>query len=153
MSELQQITQYLQSIGPENDNIAGVLQTADNEWQVIFDEHMQVQMTFHEASRKLLLSIDLGTPPVDRRLQVLETLLSCNLLTHENGGVRMAMAGPVGDALMVVDLDFNELNESLLSTVLDNFSTLGYSWKAFVQTQTLVEETATPVFSMFTQMA
>ena len=153
MDDLQQITQYLQAIGPENDDISGILQTADSEWQVVFDEHMQVQLTYHAATRKLLLSIELGMPPSARRLEVLETLLSCNLLSHENGGVRMALIGPEGEATQLIDLEFGELNAALLSTVLRNFSTLAYSWKMFVQSAAAVSTGTQPSMAMMSERA
>lgn len=140
MDDIQQIQQWLQDLGPQTEQIQAIARTGAQDWQIVFEENRHVQLSYDAQLRKLGCMQVLGKPAAARRVEVLETLLSYNLLSKDTGGVVMAMSGPQGDVLQLIELEFHELNPELLKTVLLNFSALGFTWQAYVQTEAKTQE-------------
>lgn len=132
MTTLEQVQRLIDELGPAHGDIAAVVQNGEAEWAVVFDENEILSLEYDAEQSKLSLSISLGAPAVEKRLEVYQTLLCYSFLRQETGGVAMALAGPEGEAFQMFDLNAHDLSLDRLSTVVDGFMEKARVWRAYV---------------------
>lgn len=132
MANLEQIQMLMAELGPSSDGIAAVLQNEDDQWSIVVDETTMVTVDYDAEEDKLLLSIDLGLPAQESRLEVYETLLSYSLLWRDHGGVHAALGGPGGPLYLLYEFGGKELSLIELIRVLDNFVEAALVWRDYV---------------------
>ncbi|MCA0325696.1 MAG: type III secretion system chaperone [Proteobacteria bacterium] len=82
----------------------------EDHWVMALDDgsHVQAQLSNSTAGGpSVVLQAELGRPHERRRLEMAEALLSFNLLWADTGGMRAAMAGSDGQALLLLDLSLD----------------------------------------------
>jgi hypothetical protein len=120
MADARQIASIIKAIGPNNLDIADVVEIGENEYVVHYDD-LDVTLEFEAETDRLVFSAELGAAPADKRLEVYTTLLNYSLLWRDTGGVHMALTAD-GTAVQMVTLFGSELSTDLVNTVLRNFA-------------------------------
>jgi hypothetical protein len=135
MADAQSVQQLISEVGPLDDAILEVVQTGDDSFALRY-EHVDVELEIDAEGGRLMLSTEIGEPPLAQRLSIYQSLLTYSLLWRETGGVHMALAGPQGAVIQMTDLTFTELTPTLLATVAANLASRTLTWRAFFASDT-----------------
>lgn len=129
MATLEYVQRLMTELGPLVDQIGLIQQSGDDLWLVVFDEQTAVQIECDETGNKLVFSMIVGPVEGDNRQEIYESLLSYNLLYHDTAGMRLALEGPQGNVVLLVDLCHLDLQVSTLAAFLEVFVTTGLGWR------------------------
>lgn len=131
-SNLERIQIMMEEIGPSMPDIEAVIQSEEKNWAIQFEDQSIVMLEWTDRPDRVVLSAMLGTPSEKMQLSVYETLLCYNLLWKDTGGVKMALAGPGGELILLYELHASELTLNELQTVLSNFTSIAQVWSVYV---------------------
>jgi len=128
MTSVEQIRNLFEDVGPELD-VQGVLQTEDDQWALVYDDQIVVEIS-HEVDRKCLtLGAELGEPAEEDLLETYRSLLAYSALGDRTGGIRIALEAPYGSVVQLLDLFTEDLDLVTLISVLDNFVEKVRTWR------------------------
>jgi len=128
MTSVEQIQNLFEEVGPELD-VQGVLESADDQWALIYDDQIVVEIS-HEAERKCLtLGAELGEPAEENLVETYRSLLAYSALGDRTGGIRIALEAPYGSVVQLLDLFTEDLDQVTLIGVLDNFVDKARAWR------------------------
>jgi len=127
---LEQIQEFLEQLGPACDDVASIAQIGDRTWAVAYDENTIVALEFIPNRSVIVLTLDLGKPADDRRIEVYGAMLNFNALWRETGGVKTAMID--GELFQHYDLAVADLTLGDLRNVLGNFVEKARVFRRFV---------------------
>lgn len=128
------LDRLISEAGSHEEGILAAIRTADGAYAIRFKD-ADVVAEWDEARQRLVLSSEIGTPPSARATHIYETLLSYNLLWRETGGVRMALTGPKGVALQLVELAGPEIEGRTVALVAANLAERTIIWRAFFESE------------------
>ncbi len=131
-TNLERMQIMMEEIGPSMPEIEAVIQSEEKNWAIQFDDQAIVMLEWAEKPDRLVLSAMLGSPTERMQLSVYETLLCYNLLWKDTGGVKMALAGPGGELILLYELHAADLNVGDLQTVVANFRSIAEVWSVYV---------------------
>jgi hypothetical protein len=131
-TNLERMQIMMEEIGPAMPEIDAVIQSEEENWAIQFEDQTIVTLEWAKNPDRVVLSSMLGIPSESMQLSVYETLLCYNLLWKDTGGVKMALAGPNGELVLLYDLYMNDLMLNELQTVLSNFVSIGQVWSVYV---------------------
>lgn len=134
MSELERVKEIITEMARHDEEIAVILQKADNVWEVGYED-VAIELELHEGSGRLVMTADLGVPPAERRLAVFEALLSYAMLWRDTGFVRAAAAGGDGSPSLIADVGVADLRAPVLTDILANFAGKSRVWREYVTSQ------------------
>jgi hypothetical protein len=122
----------MEEIGPAMAEIEAVIQSDDKKWAIQFEDQSIIMLEWTERPDRIVLSSMLGIPSETMQLSVYEALLCYNLLWKDTGGVKMALAGPGGDLMLLYELYVDQLMLNDLQIVISNFSSISQVWSVYV---------------------
>lgn len=131
-TNLERMQIMMEEIGPAMPEIDAVIQSEEENWAIQFEDQTIVTIEWAKNPDRVVLSTILGIPSESMQLSVYETLLCYNLLWKDTGGVKMALAGPNGELMLLYDLYMSELMLSDMQIVLSNFVSIGQVWSVYV---------------------
>lgn len=131
-TNLERVQIMMEEIGPSMPEIEAVIQSEEKNWAIQFDDQSIVMLEWAEKPDRIVLSSMLGAPVEDMQLSVYETLLCYNLLWKDTGGVKMALAGPGGELILLYELHASELMLNDMQTILSNFVSIAQVWSVYV---------------------
>jgi hypothetical protein len=140
MNSLEALQSLMKLLGPQTPGIDAVVQNEDRTWALQFDDASVVFLEWDEQPPRLVISAELGKIEEGRQLDVMRMLLSYNLLWRDTGGVKFAMGGPDGGAMLLYEWHSGEAVLSELQTVLQNFRDIAGAWRRYVESGGAVEE-------------
>lgn len=131
-TNLERMQIMMEEIGPIMPEIEAVIQSEEKNWAIQFDDQSIVMLEWTEKPDRIVLSSMLGMPAEKMQLSIYETLLCYNLLWKDTGGVKMALAGPGGELILLYELHASELSVNELQVVISNFSSIAQVWSVYV---------------------
>jgi hypothetical protein len=131
----EQILRMMEEIGPATSEIDAVVQEDETTWALGFSDEFDVIIEWADEPSRLILTAGIGHPVADRQTEVYRTLLSYNLLWQDTGGVTTGLATEEDEAILVYELNAEQLSMSQLRTVLLNFTALARDWHEYVTSQ------------------
>lgn len=131
-TNLERIQIMMEEIGPSMPEIEAVIQSEEKNWAIQFDDQSIVMLEWAEKPDRIVLSAMLGIPSESMQLSVYETLLCYNLLWKDTGGVKMALAGPGGELILLYELHAADLVLNDLQIILSNFVSIAQVWSVYV---------------------
>jgi hypothetical protein len=137
---LNAIQQLMQELGPQTSTVDAVVQHGEKTWAVQLDDDSIVLMEWGGEPERLVLSTDLGVPLEERRLDAYQLLLCYNLLWRESGGLKTALGGPEGSAMLLYEWSGEQATLMEMQTVLHNFSRVGAMWRSYIANGVGIEE-------------
>lgn len=132
MAPLEQIQLLIAELGPATEEVAEIQQHGDSSWEVFFDEETAVGIDVMEGQNKLMLSIDLGSPPDDCKITTFQCLLVYNYAWESTGGVKMGLEAPDGAIQMMFEINSADLDLMTLQNVLVQFSEKARVWRGLI---------------------
>lgn len=122
-----------------DDNVEMIQQMEDNCWIVVYEDGNVVEVQYDEADSEVVLSTmvedmsDVSNDEEDHadpdREEFLALLLTFNYLCESSGGVRMALDGPNGNIVMLVDLKGQDIPVDVWSGILRRFVEMAHAWQ------------------------
>jgi hypothetical protein len=131
-TSLERMQIMMEEIGPAMPEIDAVIQSEEENWAIQFEDQSIITLEWALKPDRVVLSTILGIPSESMQLTVYETLLCYNLLWKDTGGVKMALAGPNGELMLLYELYMSDLTLNDMQTVLRNFVSIGQVWSVFV---------------------
>lgn len=131
-TSLERMQIMMEEIGPAMPEIDAVIQSEQENWAIQFEDQTIVTLEWAEKPDRVVLSAMLGIPSESMQLSVYETLLCYNLLWKDTGGVKMALAGPNGELMLLYELYVSDLMLNEMQTVLSNFVSIAQVWSVYV---------------------
>lgn len=108
-------------------------------WILAFEEGAVVFAELDEASDRLVLSIEIGSPEPASRVDLLELLLAYNGQWTRTGGIRMVLDEPGGQVVQMFELTAGDLEASRLAAILVRFLDIGLGWRRVVSASSNLE--------------
>ena len=131
-TNLERMQAMMEEIGPDMAEIEAVIQSEDKNWAIQFEDQSIIMLEWAERPDRVILSSMLGIPSEAMQLSVYEALLCYNLLWKDTGGVKMALAGPGGELVLLYELHAEELQLNELKIVVSNFFSISHVWSVYV---------------------
>ena len=102
---MDQIDQRLVDACEQCGAVLELRAVAQQQWVAAMDDGSAIEFAWDADRQRLVLSVEIGRPPAApaARLQILEALLSSNLLPDETGGVHAALGGHDGQVWLLAD--------------------------------------------------
>ena len=150
-TNLERMQAMMEEIGPAMAEIEAVIQSEDKNWAIQFEDQSIIMLEWAERPDRIVLSSMLGIPTESMQLSVYEALLCYNLLWKDTGGVKMALAGPGGDLMLLYELYVDQLLLNDLQIVISNFSSISQVWSMYVtgESQELVGNVPGPMDMLY----
>lgn len=126
------ITELLTEIGPDL-NAPGVLQYAEDQWAIVYDEQTMVDICYRDDRHCLTLTLELGNPPPEPQLDTYRCLMAYSALTDQTGGIRIALDSPDGTLVQLLDLFTEDLDRVTLERAVNDFIDTGRAWRKVVE--------------------
>lgn len=122
MTGLEVVQQLMAEIGPRMKFSEVTEFTEDESWVLVVDDETVIAVDYDPAGARIVFSAEVAEPPAQKRLATYEQLLMFNHQWPETGGLRFALDGPAGVAVLSYDLpldgiDIQALEESLATFV------------------------------------
>lgn len=130
---LEQMELLIADLGPVLEPLAIQASDEDASWVVLMDDHLIVAVDYDERKRSLVLSSELGEPPAGDRTALYETLLQSNYHWDVTGGTRMALDGPAGQVVQVLEIPADALDATGLSGMVSAFADTARAWRQIVK--------------------
>lgn len=124
----------IDELGPNSADVETVLKTADAAWLVRFKNEAVTQLTWHEQPARLEIATHVCRLGEAQGSCQMELMLNFNLLTHLNGGARMAISAPDRDVYLIRDQDIRDLPLQQLQDLLRSLVNTAQSWKTAFET-------------------
>lgn len=131
-TNVERMQVMMEEIGPAMAEIEAVIQSEEKNWAIQFEDQSIIMLEWAERPDRVVLSSMLGVPSEAMQLSVYEALLCYNLLWKDTGGVKMALAGPGADLVLLYELHAEELQLNELKIVISNFSSISHVWSVYV---------------------
>ena len=122
----------MQEIGPQTPAIDAVVQHDDGNWALQFEGGAIVLMEYGHEPERLVMSTELGEPAPERRLETCQLLLSYNLLWQETGGLKTALGGPEGGAMLLFEWFSAAPQLQELQQRLEHFCHIAAAWRNYI---------------------
>lgn len=114
------------------DMPAPMTRAARNGWALKFPNSPAVALEWEDDPAHIVFSTRLGTPEDARRTEVLETLMRCNALWDEVGGMRTALHAETGEFMLTLDWSPENVRLEDLPAMVLRVAALGAVWRAYV---------------------
>ena len=119
-------------VGHLDDDIIECVRMEDGDYAVRFDE-VDVFVEWDPGTARLVLSVEVGTPPASRAASICEALLAYNSLWRETGGLRLALTGREGAVLQIADLAGPAIDPKTIAIVAVNLVERTSIWRAYFE--------------------
>ncbi len=127
MNNLQQIAQLMEEAGPLIDGLEAAAQTAENRWDLRFDDGEVILPLGGEQTSMLTFVCRIGPLPEENQAAVHEALLRYNALWEQSAGVNMAL-DEGGELLQILHV-FVELDVTLLTAAVEDLRAKTRAWR------------------------
>lgn len=131
MSGKAQLHRLMAEIGPLLELQEVTEFEAEDLWTLVVDADTVLFLDYQATPERLVLSAEAGVPAEAGR-EFYATLLQYNNQWAETGGVRLALDGPEGGVVQIVDLALAGLDLSQLQTTLMGFLATLRAWREIV---------------------
>ena len=110
---LTHVQGLMQSLGPASPWIESLIQEESDSWTLQSSEGLYIAMHFSPEPSRIFLTALLGRPDASQQNEIYTTMLSVNLLHAEDNSLRIALAGPNGDLMLISEAPPPETIDSL----------------------------------------
>lgn len=134
----------LVEVAHQSEHIAAVIQVDEAAWTLAFEDDTAFLVEWADEPGRLVVSVDIGKPPVKREIEVRATALSYNTLWRETGSVRISMSGEEGELLLIRALPTAIVQGDEFAAILEHFALIARWWTAYVTSEDFGDAPVTP---------
>jgi hypothetical protein len=103
-NQLSDLQHLIRQLGPSLPEISTIIEEDLDEWQIIFDSGLSLQISWQETPSRVLLYCAIGKPDESQREKIFARLLNMNLLLQGVANVKLALSSPEDDVIVIGEL-------------------------------------------------
>lgn len=103
-NQLSDLQHLIRQLGPSFPEISTIAEEDLDEWQIIFDSGLSLQISWQETPARVLLCCAIGKPDESQREKIFARLLNMNLLLQGVANVKLALSSPEDDVILIGEL-------------------------------------------------
>jgi hypothetical protein len=108
-NQLSDLQHLIRQLGPSLPVISTIIEEDLDEWQIIFDSGLSLQISCQETPARVLLYCAIGKPDESQREKIFARLLNMNLLLQGVANVKLALSSPEDDVILIGELTSNSM--------------------------------------------
>jgi hypothetical protein len=120
-NQLSDLQHLIRQLGPSLPEISTITEEDLDEWQIIFDTGLSLQISWQEKPARVLLCCAIGKPIESQREKIFAWLLNMNLLLQGVANVKLALSSPEDDVILIGELEANVLSLEMLQEEITNY--------------------------------
>ncbi len=128
LNDAQDALRLITQASERLSQITEVVETDEAAWFVAFDAGEGFLVEWSTEWSRLVLTAELGVPPPEGELAVLNLALSYNALWRDIGDLRIARDGDEGEMLLIGELGPDDGDPETFNAALLHFETLRRWW-------------------------
>lgn len=132
MNTIDNLKQLLAEIGPATEEVMIVQQLEADSWHVLLDENLGIDLDYLEDQEKLVLSVELGSPPPDKLAATYAFLLHYNFIWLQTGCLKMGLDASNGSISMTFEANASALDLNNLQSLLTEFAQKALVWRELI---------------------
>jgi hypothetical protein len=129
MSSERAVHELMLQVGPVLDLEQVTEFAEDHAWRLVFDAATAIDIEYDSYADRLVLTADVAPVELHAREKTFEAMLRYNYLWTEHGGVRAALDGAPGRAVLMIEMPASGLEMTRICAVLKNFSAVVEGWR------------------------
>ena len=103
-NQLSDLQHLIRQLGPSLPEISTIIEEDLDEWQIIFESGLSLQISWQETPARVLLYCAIGKPDESQREKIFARLLNMNLLLQGVANVKLAVSSPEDDVILIGEL-------------------------------------------------
>jgi len=103
-NQLSDLQHLIRQLGPSLPVISTIIEEDLDEWQIIFDSGLSLQISWQETPARVLLCCAIGKPDESQREKIFARLLNMNLLLQGVANVKLALSSPEDEVILIGEL-------------------------------------------------
>ena len=124
-NQLSDLQYLIRQLGPSLPEISTIIEEDLDEWQIIFDSGLLLQISWQETPARVLLYCAIGTPVESQREKIFARLLNMNLLLQGVANLKLALSSPEDDVILIGEIDPAVISLEVLKEEITEY--LGYA--------------------------
>ena len=119
-NQLSDLQYLIRQLGPSLPEISTIIEEDLDEWQIIFDSGLLLQISWQETPARMLLYCTIGKPDETQREKIFARLLNMNLLLQGVANLKLALSSPEDDVILIGELVSDSMTlETLKQEITD----------------------------------
>ena len=120
-NQLSDLQHLIRQLGPSLPEILTIVEEDLDEWQIIFDSGLSLQISWQETPARVLLCCAIGKPDESQREKIFARLLNMNLLLQGVANVKLALSSPDDDVILIGELASNSMTLETLQEEISEY--------------------------------
>ena len=120
-NQLSDLQHLIRQLGPSLPVISTIIEEDLDEWQIIFDSGLSLQISWQETPTRVLLYCAIGKPDESQREKIFARLLNMNLLLQGVANVKLALSSPEDEVILIGELTSNSMTLETLQEEITEY--------------------------------
>ena len=120
-NQLSDLQHLIRQLGPSLPVISTIIEEDLDEWQIIFDSGLSLQISWQETPARVLLYCAIGKPDETQREKIFARLLNMNLLLQGVANVKLALSSPEDEVILIGELTSNSMTLETLQEEITEY--------------------------------
>lgn len=120
-NQLSDLQHLIRQLGPSLPVISTIIEEDLDEWQIIFDSGLSLQISWQETPARVLLYCAIGKPDESQREKIFARLLNMNLLLQGVANVKLALSSPDDEVILIGELTSNSMTLETLQEEITEY--------------------------------
>ena len=120
-NQLSDLQHLIRQLGPSLPEISTIIEEDLDEWQIIFDSGLLLQISWQETPARVLLCCAIGKPDETQREKIFARLLNMNLLLQGVANLKLALSSPEDDVILIGEIDAAVISLEVLQAEITEY--------------------------------
>ena len=120
-NQLSDLQHLIRQLGPSLPEISTIIEEDLDEWQIIFDSGLSLQISWQETPARVLLCCVIGKPDESQREKIFARLLTMNLLLQGVANLKLALSSPEDDVIVIGEIESTALTLEILQAEISDY--------------------------------
>ena len=120
-NQLSDLQHLIRQLGPSLPEISTITEEDLDEWQIIFDTGLSLQISWQEKPARVLLCCAIVKPVESQREKIFAWLLNMNLLLQGVANVKLALSSPEDDVILIGELTSDSMTLETLQKEITEY--------------------------------
>jgi hypothetical protein len=120
-NQLSDLQHLIRQLGPSLPEISTIVEEDLDEWQIIFDSGLSLQISWQETPARVLLCCAIGKPDESQREKIFARLLNMNLLLQGVANIKLALSSPEDEVILIGELEANSMSLETLQEEITEY--------------------------------
>ena len=120
-NQLSDLQHLIRQLGPSFPEISTIIEEDLDEWKIIFDSGLLLQISWQETPARVLLYCAIGKPDETQREKIFARLLNMNLLLQGVANVKLALSSPEDEVILIGELASDSMTLETLQEEISEY--------------------------------